>query len=334
MTRWESCLRPERGAGLQGTMLVRSLRWPRPPSLTRSLYSAPPCRSGSAPVDGIRRLDDAGSDLASIDVPTPLCQREGTHVECLGAVLSWRQQVLNSIDAVGNAFQRADDGPSAKDLKVCQPPVLFVHGPRCTTRSVRQRLIDPRPPAGLQREVTWMLDDTVAVRCSVVVHVATRLTRSAGWQCSHLHSQPIAGLTLPHHACACRPSGRPRTALGCLNPGSSCSWRPGWRRGAAATRLHGRWPCERRCQSCSTCASGGCRCAAVLGRHPDREDLAGHARGGAPTAPCTTLSRQRTMPQPLVPPRTGTGAFPVPHRSRPLARSGAGSGPRRADPAP
>lgn len=65
----------------------------------------------SAPVDGIY-----GSQL-TVEVPTPLCQREASHIEPLGDLIALRTDVLAQIDSIGDRFAEADDGPGAQELQ-------------------------------------------------------------------------------------------------------------------------------------------------------------------------------------------------------------------------
>lgn len=68
---------------------------------------------------------------AAADVPVPLCRRSPQHTDQLASLMQWRDSVLQQVESIGEGFAAADGGPGAAEL---------------------------------QREVTWVLDDVVAVR--------------------------------------------------------------------------------------------------------------------------------------------------------------------------
>lgn len=50
--------------------------------------------------------------------PLPLCERPPAHLAPLADLLAWQQRALEHVAAVGDSWQRADEGPSAEDLQV------------------------------------------------------------------------------------------------------------------------------------------------------------------------------------------------------------------------
>ncbi len=52
------------------------------------------------------------------EVPVPLCRRPAEHVEKLEDLLSWRSDVLQRIQGVGDAFESSDGGPGGALLQV------------------------------------------------------------------------------------------------------------------------------------------------------------------------------------------------------------------------
>lgn len=83
-----------------------------PPGIPRSRAAS------SAAEDGVLAETNTFQDVLPQRPHTPLCERSPEHSAELGRLLAWREEALQAISAVGDAWVQQDDGPSQADLEV------------------------------------------------------------------------------------------------------------------------------------------------------------------------------------------------------------------------
>lgn len=79
-------------------------------------------------------------------VPVPLCQRDASHVESVLSLMRWREDTLDAIKHIKDAFESADGGPASSELQVPSMCRLFPN-----PRSAIGRITDQRPRTAAER---------------------------------------------------------------------------------------------------------------------------------------------------------------------------------------
>jgi hypothetical protein len=93
--------------------------------LQQLLYAAPgtvACKASHAASQSNKQRDKLpyiSQPVQQLDqVPVPLCRRPGQFIEQLSALMQWRQETLDRIQQLGNAFEASDGGASTAELQV------------------------------------------------------------------------------------------------------------------------------------------------------------------------------------------------------------------------
>ena len=102
----------------------------------------PPRRGARQAVSASSGLGAAPQALTDASQPQlPLCEREASHAVPLPDLLAWREAAQRQVEAVGDSWAQAEDGPSAEDLQVCCSSIASwdCGGPCGAARPARRR---------------------------------------------------------------------------------------------------------------------------------------------------------------------------------------------------